>query len=72
MGPFLKIEAQGHQDPRNRHNMRDFAMGEKKAHTLNHAAVSDTPLSLWVRNLMEKITRYLASTSINTMALSFV
>ena len=52
--------------------MRDFAMGVKESHTLDHSAFSGTLLSPWVRNLKEKITRYLASTSINAITPSFV
>jgi hypothetical protein len=43
-----------------------FVLGDSKARTLSHSAVSDPFLSPWAQNLVRKRERHLAATSIKS------
>jgi len=49
-----------------------FALGDSEVRTLNYSAVSDILLSLWVRNLRRKRTRYWATKSVSSIPSSCV
>jgi hypothetical protein len=49
-----------------------FVLGDSKAHTLSHSAVSDPSLSPWVQNLVRKTAQHLAVTSIKSTTPSSV
>ena len=43
-----------------------FVLGDSRAHTLSHSAVSDPSLSPWAQNLVRKRAQHLAATSIKS------